>query len=324
MKPFESLLKHKLEDYISYRKSLGYTDRNLRTVLRPFDCYLVNTPVKVSDISALFILEFKKSLRGQPRTLNNILSGVRGFFHYLVRKEIIEHNPAKDIPSSRENVFFPFIFSAELTDQLLGAIQRRIRRDPVHFFSDLSVYTAILLLARCGLRISEPLRLKRYHYRKDDGSIYIEKTKFSKDRLIPLPQRLICHMDNYLSVKNTLSRNDQNPFLLAGKKDTNLSPKALYSAFSPALRDIGVDCSRRIVGNTVFGAPTPHSLRHSWAINTLKQIRARGKSPQAALPVLSEFMGHRKYRYTAVYLKFLDAEQRQGLVDFSIKAQKDI
>jgi hypothetical protein len=35
-------------------------------------------------------------------------------------------------------------------------------------------------------------------------------------------------------------------------------------------------------------------------------------------------MGHRKYRYTALYLKFLDAEQRQGLVDFSIKAQKDI
>jgi integrase/recombinase XerD len=40
--------------------------------------------------------------------------------------------------------------------------------------------------------------------------------------------------------------------------------------------------------------------------------------------VLATFMGHRKYRYTAVYLKVLDAEKRQQLVDFSIKAQKDI
>ena len=35
-------------------------------------------------------------------------------------------------------------------------------------------------------------------------------------------------------------------------------------------------------------------------------------------------MGHRKYRYTAVYLKVLDAEQRQGLVNFAISAQKEI
>jgi integrase len=321
MKPFKSLLKSSLEDYIRYRKDLGYTDRHLRTVLRPFDCYLVNIPVKVSDISALFILEFKKSLKGQPRKINNILSGIRGFFHYLVRKEIIDHNPAKDIPPSRENAFFPFIFSPEKTNQLLGAIQGKIRRDPLHFLFDLGVYTAILLIARCGLRISEPLRLKQFHYRKDDGSIYIEKTKFSKDRLIPLPQRLISHMDNYLSVKNTL---DHNPFLLAGKKTAKLSQNAIYAAFSTALSDIGLDCPRRIVGNSVFGAPTPHSLRHSFAINSLKQIRARGQSPQAALPILSEFMGHRKYRYTAVYLKFLDAEQRQGLADFSLGAQKDI
>ena len=42
------------------------------------------------------------------------------------------------------------------------------------------------------------------------------------------------------------------------------------------------------------------------------------------LPVLSVYMGHRKYRYTAVYLKFLDAEQRSNLVDFSVRRQEEI
>jgi integrase/recombinase XerD len=324
MKPFESHLASSFEEYIGYRKSLGYTSKELRYILRPFDRYLINTPASVSDISALFILEFKKSLIGQPHTINNIISGIRGFFDYMVRKDIIDYNPVKDIPLVKENAFFPFIFSPEQTDQLLLAIQKKLRHDPGHFLFDLSIYTTILLLARCGLRISEPLRLKNCQYSKDDGSIYIEKTKFSKDRLIPLPKKIITHMNNYISVKNSLSTNKQNPYLLPGKKDRTLSQNAVYEAFYLALHDINIDSPRRIVGNNVFGSPTPHSLRHSFAINTLKEIRDRGSSPQAALPVLSDFMGHRKYRYTAVYLKFLDAEQRQGLVDFSIKAQKDM
>jgi integrase len=324
MRPFESLLASNFEEYITYRKSLGYTDKNLSSALRPFDRYLVNTPVEVADISALFILGFKNSLTAQPRTINGAISALRGFFGYLVRKEILDYNPVEDIPSSKENAFLPFIFSAEQTDRLLTAIETRIRPEPVHFFGDLTVYMAILLLARCGLRISEPLRLRDNHYRKAEGSIYIEKTKFSKDRLIPLPLKVIADMDNYLSVKNTLSRNQQNPYLLSGKKDRKLSKKPIYAAFHRAVCDIHIDSARRIVANTVFGAPTPHSLRHAFAINTLKQIRRRGQSAQRALPVLSAFMGHRKYRYTAVYLKFLDAQQRQAVVNFSIKAQKDI
>ena len=49
---------------------------------------------------------------------------------------------------------------------------------------DLAVYLAILLLARCGMRISEPVRLLKHHYRQSEQTLYIEKTKFKKDRLI--------------------------------------------------------------------------------------------------------------------------------------------
>ncbi|MDL1985079.1 MAG: hypothetical protein LWX54_12995 [Deltaproteobacteria bacterium] len=65
-------------------------------------------------------------------------------------------------------------------------------------------------------------------------------------------------------------------------------------------------------------------MRHSFAINTLKRIKQQGKSPQNALPILAVYLGHRKYRYTAVYLKVVDAEHRQGLVDFAISRQEEI
>jgi integrase len=119
-------------------------------------------------------------------------------------------------------------------------------------------------------------------------------------------------------------RNDPNPFLLPGQEHGPLTDNRVYRLFRQAVKDIGIGQPRRIVANTTFGAPTPHSLRHSFAVNTLKRIKQRGESPQKALPVLSAYMGHRKYRYTAVYLKVLDAEQRQGLVDFAIARQEDI
>ncbi len=73
----------------------------------------------------------------------------------------------------------------------------------------------------------------------------------------------------------------------------------------------------------IFGSPTPHSLRHAFAINTLKRIRERGKSAQQALPVLAAYMGHRKYQYTAAYLKVEDPKHIEGLISFS-KSQLDL
>ncbi len=74
----------------------------------------------------------------------------------------------------------------------------------------------------------------------------------------------------------------------------------------------------------IFASPTPHSLRHSFAVNTLKCIKERGDCPQHALPVLAAYMGHLSYQHTAKYLKFIDAEQRQGLLDFTISKKEDI
>jgi integrase len=248
---------------------------------------------------------------------------MRGFFNYLVRRQIIDENPVIDICSYTPNAFIPFVFSPDQIDNLLSAVRSAIRKDPIYFFKDYSVYMAILLLARCGMRISEPLRLKPCHYRGNEGTIYIEKTKFSKDRLIAVPEAVISEMGNYLAVRKAFVQ-DQTTYLLPGQNGHTLSTNRIYKVFGWAVKDIGIDQPRRTIANTTFGNPTPHSLRHSFAINTMKRIKQQGKSPQNALPILAVYLGHCKYRYTAVYLKVVDAEHRQGLVDFAISRQEEI
>jgi integrase len=121
---------------------------------------------------------------------------------------------------------------------------------------------AIALLARCGLRISEPLRLKLNHYRFDEKTIYIEKTKFKKDRLIPLPRSVAVELENYLAVRRTLLGNVANNYLLANYADRGLNDGRVRRVFDQAVSDIGLEQPRQIIGNVNISSPTPHSLRH--------------------------------------------------------------
>ena len=324
MKPFESFLAPSLEEYLAYRRTLGYVDKNMRSCLRSFDRYVKEKAGASQPLPPLFFLAMRKELPGEAKTVNAVLSGARGFFQFLVRCDRCLENPLQDIPPRAENSYIPSIFAPDEIEQLLQAIRYRLRRDQQYFFKDLTAYMAVLLLARCGLRISEPLRLLRSQYRPDEKTIYIKETKFAKDRLLPLPAQTATEIDNYLAVRLALQPADTNPFLLPGRIDKPLSANRLYPLFHKAVNDIGRTQSRRIIANLTFGAPTPHCLRHSFAVNTLKRIKERGESPQRALPVLSAYLGHRKYRYTAVYLKVVDAKQRQGLVDFAIANQEEL
>jgi integrase len=238
------------------------------------------------------------------------------FFNYLVRKDVCQDNPLKDIPLLAEERFIPFIFSPAQIDRLLEALGRSLRREPTYFVKELGIYLAILLLARCGMRIYEPLRLKRHHFRADDNTLYVEKTKFKKDRLIPIPGAVAVEITNYLAVRQSLWGADDNPYLLAASPKKPFYDYLIRPRFHQAVGDIGLSCPRQTIGTTNIGSPTPHSLRHSFAVNTLKRITEQGRSPQHALPVLAAYLGHCEYKHTTKYLKLLDASHRHNLVAF--------
>jgi len=318
MKPFESFLAAHLNDYLAYREGLGYAPRPCRDHLRLFDRYVHQSGADLISLDPSFFLNMSSNLAMGASSVNHVLSVTRGFFRFLVRKGICENNPLIDIPPLKEEIIVPFIFSPGQTDQLLKAVCKRMERTEASFFKELAMYMALLLMARCGMRISEPLQLMKHHYRREEGTIYIEKTKFSKDRLIPLPKAVIQELDNYISVRTLLCPDDHNPYLLPGKALNPLSGEQVRFLFHRAVREIGITQPRKKLGNIIFNPPTPHCLRHSFAVNTLKAIKERGQSPQHALPVLAAHLGHATYFNTSVYLRVADASSRKALYDFSL------
>jgi site-specific recombinase XerD len=282
-----------------------------------FDRYLIDTNAQLESLNPLFFLEMRANLGMEAVSVNKVIIALRSFYKFLIRKGYVEENPLRDIPLLKENTTIPFIFSPEQTTHLLTAVCKRIQRKERTFLTELSTYLAIVLLARCGMRISEPLKLHLHHYRRDDATLYIEKTKFRKDRLIPVPKVALTELENYLSVRQSLQPENNNIYLLAGKGVKPLTDNRVRYIFHQAVKEIGIRHSRKVMGNMTFNPPTPHSLRHSFAINTLIAIKERGQSTQNALPVLSQYMGHSNYTYTATYLKVADAKSRKDLLDFT-------
>jgi len=316
MKPFESFLAPHLNDYLAYQLEQGYALEPSRSSLLMLDRYLHQAGATWSDLHPSFFLDMRSNLSLQASSINHVLSVSKGFFRFLVRRGICEKNPFLDIPRLREELVVPYIFSPEQIDHLLRTLCKRMRR--ASFMKEFALYMAMLLMARCGMRISEPLHLLRYHYRKEEGTLYIEKTKFSKDRLIPMPKAVIQELENYLSVRAHLGPQDHNPYLLAGNDHDPLHCEQVRFVFHRVVREMGIPQTRKKLGNVIFNPPTPHCLRHAFAVNTLRAVKERGQSPQHALPVLAAYMGHCHYVSTSVYLKVADAQSHHHLYDFSI------
>lgn len=316
MKPFKSVLADRLEEFFTYRRQLGFARDPMLSYLKMLDRYLCEQKATADKLQPYFFLDLRANLKLSPSSINRVIRIGRAVFNFMIRNDYCRENPLRDIPTLPELSFISFIFSPQQTDELLSAVCKKIRKDSKYFVKDFGVYIVHVLLARCGLRISEPLALLRSHYRLNEATLYIEKTKFRKDRLIPLPKAVITEIENYLSVRTRLLAKDHNPHLIAGVGEGKLDENRVRYIFHQAVKEIGLQQAKQRIANLTLGSPTPHSLRHSFAVNTLKDAKARGISPLQTLPVLAAYMGHCHYTYTSKYLKVIDADHRNGLAQF--------
>ena len=323
MKRFNSFLAEQMEDFIEYRLQLGYSVRDMVNHLKIFDRYLIEKNAIWASFNPLFFLEFRSSLNYENRSKNMGLRMVKMFFNFLVRKDLIQENPLLEIAQLPKNQIVPFIFSPEETDLLIKGVIKLMRKTEQSYLGDFSAYISFLLMARCGLRISETLNLLKTNYMPEERTIYIEKTKFKKDRLIPIPKDVVAEINNLLNLRRLFDKED-NPLLLVKNDQTKLSKSYTAIRFKEVIKYINLDQPRKVIGTTNFCGPSHHSLRHTFAVNTLKRIKLQGKSPQNALPVLATYMGHSEYRYTTKYLKVLDAEHRHQMFDFSMSMHEAI
>jgi len=324
MNCFKSFLAEHMAAFVEYRLQLGYSIKPMVFHLKIFDRYVVEKNTTWASFNPSFFLEFRAGLDYENRSKNMGFRAIKMFFNFLIRKDLIQENPLLEIAQLPKNQIVPFIFSPEETDLLINGVIKLMSRTERSYLGDFSAYISFLLMARCGLRISETLNLLKTNYMPEERTIYIEKTKYKKDRLIPIPKAVVAEINNLLNLRQLFFDKEDNPLLLVKRNQTKLSKSYMEQRFKEVIKYINLDQPRKVIGTTNFCGPSHHSLRHSFAVNTLKRIKLQGKSPQNALPVLATYMGHSEYRYTTKYLKVLDAENRRQMLDFSMSMNEAI
>jgi integrase len=155
-------------------------------------------------------------------------------------------------------------------------------------------YSTLFALLSCtGLRVSEAIRL-RYSDITPDG-LLIRQTKFCKSRLVPLHATTRVGLERYLQQRRPYAPFDDHVFISLRRKPLLITD--VESAFRIAAGKMGLPRGR---GQR---RPTPHSLRHAFAVRALQSCPdGRDRITQHML-MLSTYLGHSKPALTYWYLE---------------------
>jgi integrase len=149
------------------------------------------------------------------------------------------------------------------------------------------------LIAACGLRVSEALRLRMEDLTSD--GLVIRRTKFRKSRLVPMHQTTQAELERYLDHRRRLGGADDHVFI--SLRGTALAYSTVNKTFLALVRGLGLHPGP--------GKPGPriHDLRHGFAVRALESCpKDRGSISQHML-ALATYMGHTHITDTYWYLQ---------------------
>ena len=133
------------------------------------------------DIKPPHLIDFKEHLLANgksKRTVNAIISCVRGYFDFLILHEVVKTNPVSKLLTIKVTEYR----QNRLTDEQL--------RTFFHFVDSLqvNVRAAFYLLFSTGARVSEVAHLTKEDFLMRDDKLFvnIQDAKYDSDRLIPV------------------------------------------------------------------------------------------------------------------------------------------
>jgi len=249
--------------------------------------------LSTQDIRDFF--EWAYNLGMSARSQARVLSGIKAFYQYLLLEGTIKSNPAALIESPRLGRKLPDTLSVAEIDALIGAID-------LSTAEGLRNKAMLELTYGCGLRVSELVHLKLSNLHLDVEFIKVEG-KGSKERLIPIGQTAIKHLQLYLSHirKAQVPKKGMEDYVFLNRRGHSLSRVMVFIIIKDLATQIGL--KKKI---------SPHTLRHSFATHLVEG--------GADLRAVQDMLGHESISTTEIYTHLDRAYLRSVMVDFHPRA----
>ncbi len=150
------------------------------------------------------------------------------------------------------------------------------------------------LLAACGLRVSEALRLTHADTDLAAGMLTIRATKFHKSRLVPLHPTTAAALRDYAAHRARAVPRPFAPTFFTSAQGVPLPSSTVSTVFGRLRSHLGWD--------TLVPRPRIHDMRHTFACRRIEQWYAAGVEVAPRVAALATYLGHAKVSDTYWYL----------------------
>jgi integrase/recombinase XerD len=306
---YQSFLAEAIRDYLDYLDHLGFCVAGSAYALGRIDRFLVDHQVESFDqldprwVMTRLVDQYQGRFKGQ--TLRAWRQAFQGLCRYLVRQGWMKENPLAGFPLPRPQPYRPYVFSPGELRRFFDYLQQRIAR-ATHaraLYRAHVHYALYHLLYACGLRVSEAVHLVVADYSAEQRTLYIRRSKFRKDRLIPIGAKAAANLKRVLNLRSDLERPATSSALFLKLPQREPYHRDWISDyFRQVLRQLGIYRPETYEQGCYYGTPHLHDLRRAFAVHRLLRWYREAAEVDAKLPLLATYLGHGYFGYTKTYL----------------------
>lgn len=275
---------HALKDYQNYLRierglSVNSVDNyslDVKKLIKWLEANSIHeSPLNISaDIVQKFIYDIAKEMSASSQ--GRIISGLRGFFNYLVFEEYRKTNPLELIESPKMGRKLPDTLAIEEIDSLIAAIDLSTPQGERN-------RAMLETLYGCGLRVSELINLKISDLFFEEGFIKVTG-KGDKQRFVPISKHTIKYITLYRKEVRIHQKikPEANDTLFLNRRGNGLTRAMIFTIIKQLAELAGI---RKTI--------SPHTFRHSFATHLLEN--------GADLRAIQQMLGHESITTTEIY-----------------------
>ena len=281
------MLTETIDAYLATRRAAGFELKRVEFLLRSFARFAVERGDR--HVRQQTAIEWA-ALGPSAQSRDNRLGTVIRFARHARAENNTHEVPPEHVFAFNRSRRVPYIYSPEEIRQLLEAATHL---GPTESLRPHTYRTLIGLLATTGLRVSEALGLCFDDL--TDAGLVIRKTKFSKERLVPLHSTTEAALHRYMERRRGVGGADEHVFVsLRGQR---CDRTWVLRTFWRLLDDIGLYPGR------LPRRPRLHDLRFTFAVRALEACPEDCEHIGRHALALATYMGHSSVAFNFWYLQ---------------------
>ena len=273
-----SPLISQFKQYLIFEK--GLSPKSVEAYLHDvslLEVFLEHKPLETATLEDLqrFVQDLvEKGI--SPRSQARIVSGVKGFYRFLLYDGAIHDDPTALLDAPKIGLHLPDVLSLPEIEAIINVID--LSKPEGH-----RNHALVEVMYGCGLRVSEAVTLRLSHLFFNEGFIKVVG-KGNKERFVPIGDMAKKMVNLYVdgARKKLKIKKGEEDYLFLNRRGSHLSREMVFMLVKKWAKEAGVEKSI-----------SPHTFRHSFATHLVEG--------GADLRAVQQMLGHESITTTEIY-----------------------